>query len=209
MLANIYARYYHDPVLFAREVIGVEPTDQQKLLLSSVAEHPLTSCRSGHGIGKTSSLAWLVLWFLSTRPFPMVPCTAPTAHQLHDILWPEINKWLNKSPIKQHFQWLKTKLYLKEYEDTWFAVPRSCDVPDNMAGFHGDNLLYIIDEASGVPPELYEAIEGSLTGSNAKLIMTGNPTRITGTFFHSFHKDRAMYNTLHFSSEDSPLVDDK
>jgi phage terminase large subunit len=58
--------------------------------LQAAATERRMAIRSGHGVGKSTLLAWIVLWFISTR----VPCkigtTAPTERQLKDILWTEI-----------------------------------------------------------------------------------------------------------------------
>jgi hypothetical protein len=76
-----------------------------------------------------------------------------------------------------------------------------------LQGFHGDHLLYVIDEASGVEEAIYEAAEGALSTPEARVLMLGNPTRTSGTFYASHHKDRGSYTTLHFRSDESPLVD--
>ena len=39
--------------------------------------------------------------------------------------------------------------------------------------------------------------------------MCGNPTRITGFFYDSHHKNRAAYNALHVDGRDSSRVDMK
>ena len=86
--------YYADnPVDYVEDVIQARPDAHQRDIMNSVAKYQRTSVRSGHGIGKTAVEAWLVIWFLSTRPYPKIPCTAPTQHQLWDILWAEIAKW--------------------------------------------------------------------------------------------------------------------
>ena len=65
-------------------------------------------------------------------------------------------------------------------------------------------MLFIVDEASGVADPIMEAILGTLSGKNNKLLMCGNPTRTSGTFFDAFHKDCAMYKYHTVSSADSP-----
>ncbi|MCK8824720.1 terminase B [Fuchsiella alkaliacetigena] len=202
--------YYDKPVEFVEDIIGQEPTDQQAKLLNSVLENRATSAKAGHGVGKTAGEAWVVLWFMFTRAMCRIPCTAPTGHQLNDILWPEIKKWYNQSKLKEHelFLWTKTRFAFndEEYKDMWFATPRSSNKPDNMQGFHADEVLYIVDEASGVDQEVMEVIEGALTNDGARLLMCGNPTQISGMFYDSHKKDRDFFNCLTFSCEDSPLV---
>lgn len=70
-------------------------------------------------------------------------------------------------------------------------------------GFHEDNMLFIVDEASGVADPIMEAILGTLSGSNNKLLLCGNPTRTSGTFYDSHTRDRALYKCHTVSSADS------
>lgn len=67
-------------------------------------------------------------------------------------------------------------------------------------------MLFIVDEASGVADPIMEAILGTLSGKNNKLLMCGNPTRSSGTFFDAFNSDRAIYMCHTVSSADSPRV---
>lgn len=199
--------YYSHPVHFVEDFIGVKPELEQAAILNSLVTNNHVAIKSGHGIGKTAVEAWSILWFMTTRPDCKVPCTAPTGHQLEDILWPEVGNWLNKSPVlKSLFVMTKTKLYMAGHEESWFAVPRSCSVPENLQGFHGREILFVVDEASGVPTEIMEVIEGALTNKGAHLLMAGNPTQISGTFFDAFNRDRALYKTFTFNAEKSRLV---
>ncbi|QDH23909.1 DEAD/DEAH box helicase family protein [Saccharibacillus brassicae] len=197
--------YRRQPVLFCQEILGFEPDEWQAGALNDLAEHPRVSIRSGQGVGKTGLEAAATLWFLSCFPFPKVVCTAPTRQQLHDVLWAEISKWQSKSPIlKKILKWTKTKIYMRNYEERWFATARTATKPENMQGFHEDNMLFIVDEASGVADPIMEAIQGTLSGANNKLLMCGNPTRTSGVFFDSHNKDRADYRTRKVSCLDSP-----
>lgn len=65
-------------------------------------------------------------------------------------------------------------------------------------------MLFIVDEASGVAELIMEAILGTLTGENNKLLMCGNPTKTSGTFFDAFHADRGLYCRHTVSSRNSP-----
>ena len=97
-----------------------------------------------------------------------------------------------------------TYLYMVGNEKRWFAVARTATKPENMQGFHEDNMLFIVDEASGVADPIMEAILGTLSGKNNKLLMCGNPTRNSGTFFDAFNSDRALYKCHTISSVNSP-----
>jgi hypothetical protein len=106
----------------------------------------------------------------------------------------------------------------------WFAVARTArkEAPEALQGFHAtaitvaaagthletqetSPLLFVIDEASGVPDAIFEVAEGALASPGARLLMLGNPTRNTGYFAASHRSHRAQYTALHFRSQDSPL----
>ena len=89
------------------------------------------------------------------------------------------------------------------YEKRWFAVARTATKPENMQGFHEDNMLFIVDEASGVADPIMEAIVGTLAGDNNKLLLMGNPTKTSGTFYDSHTSDRALYRCHTVNSEHS------
>ena len=85
-------------------------------------------------------------------------------------------------------KWTKTYVYMIGYEKRWFAVARTATKPENMQGFHEDNMLFIVDEASGVADPIMEAIVGTLAGDNNKLLLMGNPTKTSGTFYEVIHQ---------------------
>lgn len=199
--------YIRNPVDYVRDIIGAVPTEQQAQILTALAGNRAVAAKSGHGVGKTAVMSWAILWFLPLHPFARVPVTAPTGHQLDDTLWPEVRYWLDRSaPLRQIIEWTKTRVAVKGHEETWFSVPRSSNKAENLQGFHGRHVLFGVDEASGVEQEIMEVVEGALTNAGAKLLMTGNPTKLSGTFYDAFHKDRTHYETFTMSSADSSLV---
>lgn len=196
--------YRKNPVVYAREVLAFEPDGWQKKALIDLAGNPKVAIKSGQGVGKTGMEAVALLWFLTCFSYPRVVATAPTKQQLHDVLWSEISKWQERSPLlNELLRWTKTYVYMKGYEKRWFAVARTATKPENMQGFHEDNMLFIVDEASGVADPIMEAVLGTLSGENNKLLMCGNPTRNSGTFYDAFHADRAQYICHTVSSRDS------
>lgn len=190
--------WFHEPLRFVKEAIRVKPTKQQEKALLQVEQGSHISIRSGHGVGKTALLAWLILWFMCTRFDARIPCTASTHSQLRDILWPEVAKWLRKLPLQyqQSIEWQTERIIWKERKETWFAVSRTArkEAPEALQGFHGDNLMFIVDEAPGVPDEIFEVAESALTKENVFSVMTGNPTRLSGEFYRSHHQSRHLWN---------------
>ncbi len=193
-----------DPVQFFEEVLEFVPDEWQAKAARDLAAHPKVSIKSGQGVGKTGLEAAVFLWFLVCFPYPRIVATAPTKQQLHDVLWSEISKWMGRSPLlSQLLKWTKTYVYMIGEEKRWFGVARTATKPENMQGFHEDNMLFIVDEASGVADPIMEAVLGTLSGDNNKLLLCGNPTKTSGTFYDSHNADRAMYKCHTVSSENS------
>lgn len=169
------------------------------------------SIRSGHGIGKTAALAMLIIWYLFCFKDAQVPCTAPTSDQIHDVLWKELANWLHKMPrgLADLFEWQSGYLRVRERPETWFARAKTArkEAPEALAGIHSDFVLMIVDEASGVPEEIFNTAQGALTNKNILVLLISNPTRLIGYFYDSHHKDKHNWQTLGFSSQESPIVD--
>ena len=197
--------YQKNPVLFAKEVLSFKPDPWQADVMMDLANNRMVSVRSGHGVGKSCVESTVLLWFLSCFKFPKIIATAPTRQQLNDILWSEVEKWRAKSPLlKEILTWTKTYIYMNGYEKRWFAVAKTASAPENMQGFHEDNMLIIVDEASGVEDDIMEALLATLSGANNKLLMCANPTKLTGAFYDSHNRDRSLYKCHKVSSLDSP-----
>lgn len=203
VLVNLIDIYWDDPVAFAEDILEFIPDEWQRDVLNDLATDPFVSVRSGQGVGKTGLEAVAVIWYLCCRPNAKIICTAPTRQQLNDILWAEISKWLESSLVKNFLKWTKTKVYMVGSEERWFATARTATKPENMQGFHEDYMLFVVDEASGVADNIMEAILGTLSGHENKLLMCGNPTRTSGVFYDSHHRDRVDYKTHKVSSYDS------
>lgn len=208
------APYVNNPYLFVTEMLGADPTPQQKAALEAIAKNTHVSIKSGHGTGKTAFDAWIILWWMYTRQHSKCPCTAPTEAQLKDVLWSELAKWWNKLDkfFKEAFMMTSDRFYHKDHDKTWFAVARTArkEKPEALQGFHGEHLLFIIEEASGVAEEVFTVVRGALTDEANRCVMTSNPTRTVGFFYNSHELwDGEPWVCLTFNGEDSPLVSDR
>jgi phage terminase large subunit len=201
------------PALYAQEVLGAKPTDQQWEASRAIVKKRRVSIRSGHGTGKSTFMAWCVLWFLSCYFPAKVPATAPTSHQLEDVLWSEIAKWHRKlseryPALGASFEWTAGAFRMKSAPNESFSVARTSrpERPEALQGFHSEHILFLIDEASGVSDNVFEVAEGALSTDGAFVVMAANPTRQSGYFFDSHHKMRASWAALHWDGELSPMV---
>jgi hypothetical protein len=212
-LEDFVATYGEDPVSFVNEVLGAKPLSYQAEFLDAIARgERRISIRSGHGTGKSTAASWAMLWFVLLRFPNKVVVTAPTSGQLFDALFAELKRWINELPPQ-----LQVLLTVKSDRVELTAAPSEAfisartsraETPEALAGVHSDNVMLVIDEASGVPEQVFEAAAGSMSGHSAVTIMLSNPTRSSGTFFESQTRLSQHWWTRRWSCIDSPLVSD-
>jgi len=203
------------PLQFVVECIGAKPSKQQAHALKILPKTKRLSIRSGHGCGKDAFCAWAAIWFSGTRTYPKVPCVAPTAHQLQDVLWSELSKWLRQSKVASEFVVQKDKIFHKAAPKEWWMRALSPSVKatkeeqaETLAGLHADHMLIIGDEVSGIKDPTFIPLEGALTQEDNRVILISNMTKNTGYFFNT-HFDPTMskkWTKLHWDSRDSELV---
>ncbi|MGN6107789.1 MAG: terminase large subunit domain-containing protein [Kofleriaceae bacterium] len=206
-------RYQNNPALFAWEVFGTQCWEAQQDICLSVARYSRVTVKSGHKIGKSRTAAVLAYWWVCTRPRARVIMTSASARQIRTILWREI-KTLHRDAAKRNIN-IGGKLNESpenglQFPDQREIVGFSTREPERMAGISGQNVLFIVDEASGVPEEIFQAIEGNRAGG-ARLAMFSNPTKTSGEFFASFNdpKKSKLYHKISVSSADTPNVKER
>jgi len=205
-IAKILNSYTRNRIGFVQHFFKINPDPWQAEALSALDAGENVAIRSGHGVGKTAFLAWVTIHGVVCNAYAKLPCTAPTQHQLRDLLWAEIAYWLNRSLLRDFLTWTATSLSVKGFEESWFAVARSSRKPENLAGFHAPKLIYVVDEASGVADNIFEVVDGAQTTKNSQICMAGNPTQRAGYFYNAFHKNRKSWHCIHVNSETSPRV---
>lgn len=198
-----------NPIHFAQDVLHLTPTEHQTQFFNALAKPGArVAIRSGHGTGKSTALAAAALWFIFTRKDALVPCTAPTSHQLQDVLWREMRRLIlgMDENIRTLFQVTSDRIQIKGGTGMIVARTARPENPDALQGFHAPEILFIIDEAAGVNDAIFEVARGALSTPSARVALTGNPTRLTGYFYNAFHSARDSWTRLRFSCLDSPLV---
>lgn len=200
-------RWQGDAVLFVRECIGVEPDLWQLEALGAISkpETERMAMKACKGPGKTAVLAWIILWFLVTRPYSKIACTSITGDNLSTNLWPELAKWIARSEFLRHVvEWTKTRIVVKEAPEMWFAVARAwsqsadpAQQAEALAGIHADHVLFVLDESGGMPQAIMTTAEAVLaTGTETKIVQAGNPTSIDGPLYRACVTDRHLWHVV-------------
>lgn len=183
--------------LRAGESVGFAATDAIQVAVAS-----------GHGIGKSALVSWIILWAISTFEDTKGVVTANTENQLKTKTWAELAKWHRLCITRDWFEFTATALFAKDqdHEKTWRIdmVPWSERNTEAFAGLHnkGKRILLIFDEASAIPDTIWEVSEGALTDEGTEIIWCafGNPTRNVGRFRDCFRRFRHRWYTRQIDS---------
>ena len=163
---------------------------------------------SGHGIGKTTLVAWLVDWIMSTRPHCQGTVTANKFAQLETKTWAAVKRWTAMCITAHWFITSDSRMYHKDHKDSWFCAPQSSK-EENSEGFAGQHAatstsFYVFDEDSAIPDVIHEVAEGGLTDGEPMIFLFGNPTRNTGHFYRAcFGSQRDRWNRVIVDAETS------
>lgn len=211
-------RYLHDPAGFVEHCVrwpaGEGPTHYQRDALDRLAEHHRLALRGPHGLGKSALACWATLWFALSRDAAgrdwKVPSTAPGWPQLRQYLWPAITKqWLPRidwdavgRPPLSATELLTLELRLRH--GSAFAI--GSDDPARIEGAHADSILWLIDEARGVRDEIFDSIEGALTGGGEAFVLAvSTPGEPAGRFYdiHDRRPGTEDWEAMHVTKRDA------
>lgn len=188
-----------DPARFAGAALGVDLWDTQGQILHSVAANTRTAVKACHASSKTFTAAVAALWWVTRHPDGVVLTTAPTWMQVQRQVWPEIHNLLARSRIQYPDA---SQMELRLGPDR-YILGLATDQGVRFQGYHG-HILVILDEAPGISPEIWEAIEGIRAGGDVHLLALGNPTVPAGPFYDAFTAHRASWSTFTISAFDTP-----
>lgn len=222
-LIKYIAKFKHDPAGFVKacfpwgkgELTGQKPQKWQIELLEQIRDGLKSASdvireaiASGHGIGKSALVSWLILWAMATQVDTKGVVTANTEAQLRGKTWAELAKWHRLFICSWMFEYTATAIYSVEpgHDKTWRITAETWNEtnPEAFAGLHnqGKRILVIFDEASAIPEIIWETTEGAMTDADTEIIWCafGNPTRPNGRFYDCFHKHRKFWQVKQIDS---------
>lgn len=187
---ELLAGLKNDPIRFNEIALGrAAYWGRQQEVAERVAAHKNAIIATGNSIGKSYLAAGLLLWWLYTRPHSLVIATAPSQTLLGTVLFKEVRKAIETSrrlalrlPGRLSDS-PRTSPQVLEIAPGWGAIGLSTRGVERLSGQHNPNLLVIVDEASGVEPEIWEAI---FSLNPSKIIAFGNPLQ-SGSVFHKLY----------------------
>ena len=204
--------YVNDPVAWASDVLGKHMWSKQAEIGKSIVENTHTAVVSCNGAGKSATAGIMGAWWVATRdPYEVaLICSAPTYPQIARVLFRELKDNHKAAAIRgfslpghinQSEEW--------KLDDEYGTLigfgrrPADTDIVSAFQGIHRRFVFVILDEAGGIPTDLYTAAEAVTTSADSRVLAIGNPDR-RGTEFHRIFREDETWNKIKISAYDSP-----
>lgn len=200
----MHAKFWQwNPVAFVYSLEIAKLLPYQAEAINSIVENKRTIIRSGHGAGKTFIMAICAIWWLCTHWLKGEGCsvivTSPSSSNLTTVFWSQFSKCVDLLPdyLKNSFTLTAETAYCNEDIRGWRLDLRTArkENPDSMQGQH--NVLFLGDEWSGIPTEIYKVMEGSMSDEGSRILTIGNPLRRSGWGYEANTKNKDLWNCIH------------
>lgn len=212
--ADDLSSYSDAPDLFIEEVLGDRMWDKLIEIAYSVRDNPYTVVKSANGVGKTWLAGRLVIWWINVFKdnCKVITTAAPPERQIKELLWGEIRDTWRKAKDKGvNLVGKPPGVMSLRVSDNWwaqgFTIPSTGTREERIArfqGHHAQHLLCVLDEAHGIPPEIFEAVDSCLAGGHNHLLLLSNPLAPFGAFYDSFSDPK--FNCITLEAFDHPNV---
>jgi hypothetical protein len=213
---------------YDHKISDIKPTERQRELSKKMG----MSIMAGKGVGKDFIAAMAIFWFLCTHHAPLIKCTAPTQDQLRNVLWSELARWHGHTDkdgktlfqMKGQVAVEMQKIYMLGVADpmdpnskdglywsaTYKTPQKNVDVEQmkkTLSGNHAPNMMFVLDEASGVHDAVFEDLENTMTGRKNFALVIFNPHKASGFAYESqYGKLAKKFLRFQWSSEESEVV---
>lgn len=214
-------RYRRDWATAVVELFGMMPTWQQEEILNSVQEiGSRTTVTSGHGTGKSSLTAMMLLIYMILYPDARVIIVANKIGQVKTGVFKYVKQYwdnaVKRHPwLQNHFVITDTMFYEKSRKGIWEVLCKGYRPgnEESLAGEHAAHILLILDEASGISDKAISIMRGALTEADNRMLMMSQPTRPSGFFYDSHHtlakhpdNPNGIWTSIVLNSEEAPHV---
>lgn len=201
-LAARTSKYGADPIRWVTERLGQTAWSKQREILKAIRDHRRVAVRSCHGVGKSHIAAVAVAHWLDTHPpgEAFVVTTAPTAAQVRAILWRYIRRNHKRGKLPGRVN--QTEWFIDDEMVAYGRKPADQD-ESSFQGIHARYVLVVIDEACGVPEQLWVAADALTTNTDCRILAIGNPDN-PAAHFRKVCMPGSGWHVIGISAFDSP-----
>ena len=175
--------YSGRPVQWVHERRKGSTWSAQRRVLESVRDHRYTAVVSAHSTGKSDISAEAATWWVDVHPVDdvFIVTTAPSVTQSKAILWRYIKKAKRELDMPGYItesdtpEWKMPGATLVGYGRKPQDLRNAEEAATAFQGIHAKYVLVIMDEAGGIPPWLWTAVDTLVTSPQNRVLAMGNP----------------------------------
>ena len=166
-----------DPQGWIQKVLKTHLWSGQQAVLDSISRHRYTVVPSAHDMGKSFLAAAVACQWIEEHELgeAFVVSTAPTSAQVTAVLWRYIEQMHRRAKLRGQINMGR----IPEWKIGKALVGYGRKPADyDEAGFQGIHCRYpliVVDEAAGIPQQLWVAVDALATNENARVLAIGNP----------------------------------
>lgn len=205
--AELMKCFRKDWIFFIEYALGHKTWSKQREIINAVKDNQYVAVRSNHGASKTFTAAELAVTVAELYPNSKVITTAPTNDQVERLLWKEINNIYQNSRIELSGICQQKDIKFPD-NPNHFAYGFSTDKPARAEGWHAPILLFILDEAKGVLPWVWDSFKGLMAGYMTRFlaISTTDGVAVGEPYWKCFKDNNSKFKKIHISAFESPNV---
>lgn len=191
-----------DPIEWVQQRAGEHVWSKQADIMAAVAQHRRVAVRSAHGLGKSHIASRIIAWWLDSHPpgEAFVVTSAPTFAQVRAILWRYIGQLHRKAHLAGKVN--QTEWHLSDELVAFGRKPADHDAAA-FQGIHARYVLVVLDEACGIPEQLWIAADALTTNDDCRILAIGNPDN-PQAHFAKVCRDGSGWHTIGISAFQSP-----
>lgn len=211
-------QYVNDPVLWAKDYLGVKLWSRQGEIAMSIVKDKNTVVKAAHEVGKSWLAGLIICWWVDTHwQLPggcFVVSTAPSTAQINAIVWREVRQFF--ATAQSRFDRGLVDHVLPGYitADAHWRLSSGIELgygrkpptgsDDTMSGIHARYVLAIGDEAVGLSKELIGDLANITSNATSRRLLILNPTNPLSYVASIFQKKLATWGRHTLSVWDSP-----
>jgi len=194
-----------DPLVFARDLLGIQLFDYQQELL--VCEEERVHVRKGRQVGASLTLALKCVIWTILHPGITVAVISPSQRQsslvfkyIRDIFM--AHEMLRLEIAGSETRYSQTVIQLKN-DSIIYSLPCGNDGRTIRGISIGKNSIMIVDEAAFIPEKVWEAID-YFTATGGQEIISSTPLGKSGRFYDMSLNE--SYKHFYIPSSRNPLI---
>lgn len=200
-----FTQYQLDPRGYAHDILGVNLTPDQGLMLDSILNNRRTIVKASHSVGKTFTAAVAASWWYDCWERHIGYVTAPTWDQSFGLTFKQLKTLRRAKNLPGIILERIIKDADKNREGDHYVKALNAEKGEGFQGEHSAPILIIVEEGVGVPKYIWDAAGGLMTHPDCRMFVIGNPTDEATEF--GIASESSTYHVMSITALDHPNIE--